>query len=175
MKKSRRLITVLGLTLAGAVCAAGAPANLQQIMATNVNPNALAFWDVTNNALDDKGRVSAKKLTAAQWKQLLEIGTQLEAGGRTMATSDLVIAASLGAKLQDEGNPGAASAQDVQRYIDAKPAEFRKHALAMQQAGTYIVTAVKKRDARKLGEVSGSLDSVCERCHVAFWYPELKK
>ncbi len=175
MKKSIRLIAVLGLILAGAVCAAGAPANLQQIMIGNVNPNGLALWDVTNKAMDENGKVSAKKLTEENWKNLLGIGLQLEEGGRALATSDGVIAASPGSKLQDEGNQGASTAQDVQRFIDAKSAEFRRHALALQKTGGDIVTAVKKHDAKKLDALSGSLDAVCEACHTAFWYPQLKK
>jgi len=175
MKKSTRPITVLGLIVAGAVCAAGAPVNLQRIMVSNVNPSGLALWDVTNNAMDDSGKVSAKKLTEENWKKLLEMGTQLEEGGRALATSEKVIAASPGSKLQDEANPGASTAQDVQRLIDARPAEFRRHALALQKTGADIVTAVKKHDAKRLDALSGSLDAVCEACHTGFWYPQLKK
>ncbi len=175
MKQLKRQIAVLGLTLAGMALAADTPANLQLIMVSNVNPNGLALWDVTNTAMDDNGQVSASKLSAESWKKLLDIGTKLEEGGRALATAPKVIAAAPGSKLQDESNQGASTAKDVQRFIDAKPAEFRKHAVALQKTGADIVAAVKTHDAKKLDAVSNSLDAVCEECHVAFWYPQLKK
>ena len=176
MNKFNFAVLVAGLTLITTVLAADAPkANLQLTMLTKVNPQGLALWAITNDALDDAGNVDGKKVTATQWKALLEIGKGLEEGGRTLATSNGIIAAPPGAKLQDEANEGAAKAADVQRYVDAKPAEFRKHALSLQQTGASVTAAATNRDARKLSTVSASLDEVCESCHVIFWYPNQKK
>jgi hypothetical protein len=60
----------------------------------------------------------------------------------------------------------------VQRYLNAKPAEFRKHALELQKTGAGIVEAATKRDGKKLAALSDSLDEVCESCHTIFWYPQ---
>jgi hypothetical protein len=174
MKMWKRMaLAAAGLVVAAAGSAAdSAKANLQLTMVSKVNPNGLALWDVTNNALDDSGNLDRKKINAATWNKLLEIGKALEDAGRTLAVSNGVLAASPGAKLQDEGNAGASKVADVQRYLDAKPAEFRKHALALQKTGTGIVEAVGKHDVKKLSELSNALDEVCEACHVVFWYPQ---
>jgi hypothetical protein len=124
---------------------------------------------------DDNGNVVGSKITATNWAKLLEIGKGLEEGGRTLATSAGIVAAPPGAKLQDEGNAGAPTVADIQRYIDAKPAIFRSRALELQKAGAGVVQAAKKHDAKRLSALSGSLDEVCESCQVTFWYPSQKK
>jgi hypothetical protein len=172
-------MSLLGSSLAadapkGAPENAAAMANLQLIMLTKVNPQGTALWDVTNKATNDEGVVDAKKVTAEQWASLLEIGKSLEEGGRLLATGK-VIAAEPGAKLQDEGNEGASTAKDVQRYLNAKPAVFRTHALELQKTGAGVIEAATKHDAKKLTKISGDLDTVCENCHVVFWYPQQKR
>lgn len=165
----------VGLAVVGAAGAAeGAKANLQLTMLTKVNPQALSLWDLTNDAQDDNGNIDAKKIKADTWAKLLEIGKSIEEGGRTLATPNGVVAAVPGAKLQDEDAPGASKAADVQRYIDAKPAEFRKHAAKLQSTGAAIVAAVNAKSGKQLTELSNSLDEVCESCHMAFWYPSQK-
>jgi hypothetical protein len=162
-----------GLLVAGSALGADAPkTNLQRTMLTKVNPQGLALWDITNKSQDDNGNLDGKKLTAASWAQLLEIGKALEEGGRTLATRSGVVAASPGSKLQDEANTGASKAADVQRYVDAKPAEFRRNAQELQKTGAAIVEAVAKQDVKKLAALSDSLDEVCENCHKVFWYPQ---
>ncbi len=174
MQSLTKCLLVVGLVAAaaGAVGADESNVNLQLTMLSKVNPNALALWDATNKAQDDNGNLDAKKIDAASWAKLSQMGKALEEGGKMLATSNGVIAAPPGAKLQDENNAGASKAADVQRFLDAKPAEFRKHALELQKTGTGIVQAVAKRDGKKLSELSNSLDEVCETCHVVFWYPQ---
>lgn len=176
MRNLTKAALVAGLLVAEVALAADAPkANLQITMLTKVNPQATELWSLTNDAQDDDGNIDVKKVNPATWAKLLEIGKSLEEGGRTLATSNGVIAAVPGAKLQDESSPGASKAADVQRYIDAKPAEFRKHSMALQKTGADIVTAVTKRDGKTLTSLSNALDQVCEDCHVVFWYPQQKK
>jgi hypothetical protein len=164
---------VLGLLMMGSTFAADTTkANVQLTMLTKVNPQALALWDLTNDAQDDNGDIDVKKINPATWARLLEIGKAIEDGGRNLAGSNGVVAAVPGAKLQDETAPGASKAADVQRFIDAKPAAFRKHALELQNTGTALIAAVTKHDGRKLTELSNALDEVCENCHMAFWYPQ---
>lgn len=172
MDMSKIVVPMVAAAMLGAALAADAPtANIQLTMLTQVNPQGLAFWEITNQAPDDNGGVDGSKLTSAQWAKLVEIGRAIEAGGRALGTNR-VIAAAPGSKLQDESNEGAAKAPDVQRYVDAKAALFKSQALQLQKTGAAIVTAATKRNGKQLGELAGSLDGVCENCHVAFWYPQ---
>ena len=174
MKKFKRYIVIAGLAgVAGvAIAADEAKVNLQLTMLTKVNPNALALWDATNKAQDDNGNIDPKKLNAAAWAKLLDMGKAIEEGGKALAASNGVIAAAPGTKLQDETNPGASKAADVQRFLNAKPAEFKKHSAELQKTGAGLVEAATKHDAKKLNDLANSLDEVCESCHTVFWYPQ---
>jgi hypothetical protein len=174
MKNLRTGLWLAGLVAVatGVIAADETKANLQLTMLTKVNPNALALWDATNKAQDDNGNLDPKKLNADAWSRIVDMGKAIEEGGKALASSNGVIAAAPGAKLQDESNPGASKAADVQRYLNAKPAEFRKHALELQKTGAGIVEAATKHDGKKLAGLSDSLDEVCESCHTIFWYPQ---
>jgi len=175
MNLVRNAAFIAGVAVVGIVLAAEAPkANLQLTMLTKVNPQGLAFWDITNNAQGSDGNVDVKKLKAGDWTKLVEIGKALEEGGRTLATSNGIIAAPPGAKLQDEG-PSSAKAADVQRYVDAQPAVFRTRAQELQKTGAAIVEAATKKNGKQLADLAGSLDEICEKCHVIFWYPNQQK
>lgn len=175
MHRFKGLMILAGLAVAGTLTAADAPkAVLQTVMVTQVNPQGLALWDITNKAINADGAVDAKKISAEQWKQLVTIGKGLEAGGRTLASSNGITAAPPGAKLQDE-TPATGKAVDVQRYLDAKPAVFKAKAQKLQETGAKVVAAATKHDGKALSDLSSDLDEVCEACHVIFWYPDLKK
>ena len=60
------------------------------------------------------------------------------------------------------------------RVIDANPAAFRARSQELVSSMDEIVAAAQSKDAAKLFEVSGSLDQVCENCHMQFWYPQQK-
>ncbi len=68
----------------------------------------------------------------------------------------------------DQGNPDASelSAGDWSKLIDA--------ASKVRQASSTLAQSdhVLAKDAAKLFDVSGSLDQVCENCHMQFWYPQ---
>jgi hypothetical protein len=176
MKVQFHFLCALGLIVTSSVVADEAPkVNVQLTMQTKVNPQGLALWDVTNNAQDDNGNLDPKKMTADKWTKLLSIGASLEQAGKALASDKGVIAAAPGTKLQDETAPDSPKAADVQRYIDAKPDVFRHHAQVLQKTGADVVAAAKAKDAKKLAELSDSLDAVCEECHQTFWYPQQKK
>ena len=83
------------------------PASVQQIMQTQVNPQGLALWDITNKVLDDRGYLDGSKLSPAAWEQLLAIGKALQSGAATLAGSQHPRVAPPGGKLQYEGSKGA--------------------------------------------------------------------
>jgi hypothetical protein len=176
------------LLLAGSTVAAGAPtaggakaarpdaatANVQLAMLGQVNPQATALWDITNDAMDDAGALSAARLKAAHWKRLLAIGRALEGSGRALRTARTIVAAPPGAKIADEGPPGVSRAADVQRFIDADTATFRSRSARLEQAGASVVAAARKRDTKALQDLADHLDAVCKDCHVQFWNPQRK-
>ena len=51
------------------------------------------------------------------------------------------------------------------------PVQVAAFAVALRMTGLQALEAIDAHDARALLRVGGSLDAVCEACHLRFWYP----
>jgi hypothetical protein len=175
MKPSIYVLAGIAL-LAGAheARSAAPPPNLHDLMKNVVAVQTQAIWDVGNQAQDDHGNPDATKLKAEDWSKVISAGGKVRQVSQTLVQTDHVVAVPPGAKLDDQTNPGALGAKEMQAAIDANPAEFRTLAQALSASMDQIVAAAKAKDAAKLFDVSGGLDQVCENCHLRFWYPEQK-
>lgn len=175
--KSTLLLLGAGLACVGAVAAESSAApNLHDLMKKVVAVQAQVIWDVGNNAQDDQGNPDASKVKPADWNKLIAAAAQVKQVSQSLATAPHVIAAAPGQKLDGEGKtPGAFGAKQVQAAIDANPKLMQAFAQALGSSMDQIGAAAKAKDAHKLFDVSGSLDQVCEQCHVRFWYPDEKR
>jgi hypothetical protein len=171
----KTLCVTTALVTSLAIAADAPKVVLQTVMLTVVNPQGLALWAITNDAIGDDGNLDAKKLTPAKWAQLGEIGKALQAGGRTLATNRGIVAAPPGARLQDDTPTGPSKSIAVQGYLDAQPDLFHQRAKALQDLGGKAATAASKQDLNAMNQIAGDLDGVCEACHLNFWYPDQKR
>jgi cytochrome c556 len=162
------------LVAAHAVHSAAAPANLHEPMKNIVAVQTQTIWDLGNQAQDDQGNPDPSKLAAGDWSKIIDAAGKVRQVAQTLAQAEHVVVAAAGVKIEGEGNPDALGAKQVQAAIDANPAEFRARSQALATSMEQIVAAAKAKDARKLFDVSGALDQVCEDCHMKFWYPEQK-
>jgi hypothetical protein len=160
------------LVAAHEVHSAAAPADLHDLMKNVVAVQAQVIWDVSNEAQDDEGNPDASKLSAGDWAKIIESAGKVREAARTLGRADHVLAAPPGVKIEGEVSPGVAGAKQVQAAIDSNPSAFRTRSQELAASMDEIVAAAKAKDATKLFEVSGSLDQVCENCHIQFWYPE---
>lgn len=166
------LLTCAGLVALSASAANPSKApNLHELMKNVVAVQTQIVWDVSNKTQDDNGNPDASKLTAADWTHISAAASKVRVASQTLAAADHVMAAAPGQKLQDEGNPGAFDAKAVQAVIDSNPKAFNAFAQALAASMNEVIVATQARDAKKLNDVAGQIDQICEQCHVQFWYP----
>jgi cytochrome c' len=157
-----------------AASAAGAHPNLHQMMDKVVRVQTQIIWDVSNNLLDDNGNPKASKLSPTDWNNIASASEKVLAVMTTLASSDHVMAAAPGEKIEGEGNPDAFTAKQVQALLDKNPAAFKAFAKQMAGSMTEINSAAKSKNATKLNDVAGRIDQECEGCHTVYWYPNQK-
>jgi hypothetical protein len=169
-----RLVGIaLGIAAAAAAFGqSGQTLMLHPLMKDVVAPQAQVMWDVGNKAMDDDGKADASKLKPADWTALLAASQKMKDAASTVAAAQQIAVAPPGAKLQDEGAPGASTPKQIQGYIDANRGAFTDHAKKLAGVADDFYQAAKARDAVKLMDASSRLDEVCEACHTQFWYPE---
>jgi cytochrome c556 len=149
--------------------------DLHALMKTVVAPQTQVIWDVGNAAADDSGNPSAAKMKPEDWTKIAAAAGKVKRATQALTQATHVIAAAPGQKIQDQENPGASNAMQVQTAIDAAPTVFKAFAQQLTLSMDEVLTSTQKKDVAKLGDVSGRLDELCEQCHQRFWYPNEKK
>jgi len=162
---------------AAAPSAAATPAafTVYESMTGTLIPRSNLVWELAGNLYNDAGSIDAKKLTDAQWNDMKVAAVAMEAAAKGLADMEKIKAAPEGAKLLNEGTPGAFGPAQVQAAIDADPAGFKEHALQLQAVSEELVAAATAHDGVKTDEISSRLTDVCGACHQKFWYPNQPK
>jgi hypothetical protein len=178
MKSALALTAACG-ALALAACnkaaeapAAPPPATLHQVMVEQIDANADALWDITNAAIGADAGLDPALLDDAKWTRIAELAGAVATGAHTLATLDPVTVAAPGVKIGDDGEPGGHTAAQVQGFIDADVGSYRNMANTLADHAGSLAAAARARDVAVTGQLVGELDSVCEACHLNFWYPE---
>lgn len=165
------MVAMTGLPL---LAADQKPPTLHEAMKNVVAVQTQVVWDVSNDATDEDGNPDGSKLKPADWQKIASAARRVSEVAKRYAGEGPIVVVAPGQKIDGEGTANAWGGKEVQRAIDANPAAFRAFSGQMGTAMDRIVTATGKRDAKALADVAGSLDQVCESCHMAFWYPDQK-
>ena len=147
---------------------------VHKIMVNQIDKNADALWDVSNAAIGNNGGIDPAKMDDARWDKIAELAEKVAAGSHAVAALDPITVAAPGVTIGDSGLPGGHTAQQVQGFITANPELFREMATTLGTHMDEIAAAAHAHDAAKAGPMIDQLDSVCESCHINFWYPEQK-
>lgn len=147
--------------------------DVRQSMIDGVNPPTLALWDVGNNAMSEDGTLALDPalLTEEDWMRITEAAYQLGEESHRMASATHFAAS--GPNMVDGEVPeGVSSREEIQAAIAADPDDFRALSKSMADMAAQIYNAAENRDAAAAGELIFTLDTVCQSCHVKYWYPQ---
>ena len=145
-----------------------------RVMADEIDPGADVVWGIANAAIGNEAGIDPDKMTDAEWTKLAEGADALRASALKIATMDPIVLTRPGEKIGDEDAPGGHSAATVQGRFDKDPQTLRDMANALATHMSDIAAAARAHDAARAGPLVDQLDSVCENCHLQFWYPEQK-
>ena len=145
--------------------------DVRAAMVEGINPPALAIWDIGNNAMNDEGGLDPALIDDAAWTRLEQAAQTLATHSRRMADAQVLRAA--GPDLVDGKVPeGVASREEIQAMIDANPAGFRALSAEMGRQAQAIAEAASAHDLERTGELVFGIETVCQACHQAYWYPQ---
>jgi hypothetical protein len=141
------------------------------IMARSITLHSNKLWELAGNLYADNGELDAQRLTDAQWQELTAAATALRDDATLLAEATAVRVAPDGAKLQNDGAPGALGVAQVQALIDGDAMGFKEEAAKLAAVASAALAAAGARDATKLDDASNRMNDVCAACHNRFWYP----
>lgn len=136
-------------------------ATIAEIMNGMVMPFAQIVWDAVvyedtiHGPATDEGWLQARNAAVA----LAESANVLVIPGRRVAGPDKV------------AGEGELSPKEIEELIAKNRGAWVGHAHSLHAVAMQAIEAIDARDAMKLSDVGGTLDAVCEGCHMQFWYP----
>jgi hypothetical protein len=135
-------------------------------MEGEVDPAADALWDSVAVIMSASGTEERQPRTDAEWKavrlqalQLIEATNLLSMPGRRVGTGST------------PPGPGELPPAERQRRVDADHEAFVGFATVLREAARAALAAIDARDPQRLMDAGGTLDTACEACHLAYWYP----
>ncbi|WP_126173169.1 cytochrome c [Altericroceibacterium xinjiangense] len=147
---------------------------LYQVMKDEIDPKADEIWAIGNAAIGDQAGLDPNLMTDESWSALALHATDLQQAALKLASLDPIVVARPGVTILDEGVPGGHSAAQVQQQINDNPQLMRDMSRALAAHAGGIAAAARAQDAATAGPLIDQLDSVCESCHLEFWYPSQK-
>lgn len=160
-----------------AVTPSAPPAALQvptifEAMAQTFMPQANKLWEMAGNLYADNGELDPKQLTDQQWQDVSAAAKQVQDLAIAFSETSALHVAPAGAKLQNDGVPGARTAAEIQAAIDANPQGFKDESKKLAAVAADFGAAAAAHDAVKADDASNRLTEVCTACHNTYWYPE---
>lgn len=159
----------------GATDADGVEMTVFENMTEEIDPVADTIWSIGNAAIDDQANLDPERMDEEAWTGLQEAAQSVAADSRQLAALDPVIVTRPGVEIADEGVTGAPSPAEIQAHIQGDTELFRALAESLAIHADELAAAAEARDIPTAGRLINELDSVCESCHLEFWYPEQKQ
>jgi len=152
--------------------AASQQRTFHEIMKDDVDVRADDVWAIGNAHISDQAGIDAASMTDDDWKKLASAAVSLQQAALEIANlKDPIVVVKPGVKIADEDVPGGDSAESVKANIAKDPQGLRDHANSLAADMADLAKAANKHDAAAAGPIINQLDSVCESCHLEFWYP----
>jgi hypothetical protein len=141
---------------------------IKDLMENVIDTSADDIWNSTQLTVSKAGTELREPKTDEDWAvvrrgaiTLVEAANLLMIPGRHMARAN-VKSETPGIELEPE---------EMERLVDADRGAWNARAEALQQKALDVLATVDARNAEKLWEVGGELDTACENCHRQYWYP----
>ena len=143
---------------------------LQDIMTALVDPAADFLWESVSTEVSAAGTVEHLPRTDEEWRAVRRHAVMLTEGANLLALPGRMVVLP-GHELEDAGTPGNLAAAEVQTAMQDYWPAFAGFAAALREVGNTMYQASLDRDPEVILETGERLDTVCESCHLQFWYP----
>lgn len=176
----KRMIVSSFAVMALAGCQAGADADADEtaadlgsihaVMVDKIVPTSELVWGSFGVSYEGDEMVELAPATDEEWAGVEQAAMNIAEGSKLLQAGNLPVKLD-GETIQDEGTQGTLTPAQIQELIDANQPAFAEFAKALEANALEIAAAAKARDAARVEELGGQMDSACENCHVIFWYP----
>jgi hypothetical protein len=183
MPRPLLLAVACAVSVAGAACRAGAPAQpaaeadfrptatVKDIMDSVVDPNADVLWESVSTTINKEGVTERMPRTPDDWLTVRRSAVAL-----VEATNLLVIGPRQVAPPGHKSEyPGIElEPEQIQKVVDADRAAWVRYAHGLHDAAMVALRAIESKNVQGLMDAGETIDEACENCHKHYWYPDQK-
>lgn len=143
-------------------------ATFQEIMDSVVDPAADYIWNAVSFVSDEEGEHDNRPRTDAEWHELRRHAVRLAEAANLIDVPGRKVA--IVAMTVEEPQPLAIA--EIQLRLDNQHEQLVGFAEGLRSVAMQLAVAADEHDVDAILEYGGTLEEVCESCHVVFWYPE---
>lgn len=142
-------------------------ATLQDIMVAEVDPSADALWDAVAYVSTLEGKQDHRPRSEEKWQALRRSAIVLIEATNLLKFRHRPVGA-----VSRPPASGELNAAEIRRRVDSTRGSFDQFADVLRSASMSALTAIEKRSPNALFEAGAKIDTACEACHRAYWYPD---
>ena len=143
-------------------------ATVVEVMNAMVMSSAQALWDSVSYESGPNGDVVKTPDTDEAWEKLRWSAVTLAEAANVLLIPGRKVDAP---GVESDAPDAELSPAQIQTLIDRDHDAWAGHARALHEVAMQAIAAIDSKDGDQIVEVGGTLDSVCEGCHLQFWYP----
>ena len=165
---------VLGFTASSPLAVADGQvySTIKDLMESIIDPSADVLWGAVGTVVDKEGIHEFFPRTQEEWLDVRHAAVRIIEGCNLLMMPGRE-AAPVGAKSEAPGVE--LEPAQITTLIENDRKSFAAFAQALQAVGLEALRASDARDAAMLLEIGARMETVCESCHQAFWYPPHKR
>lgn len=177
--QSLQLVSLALLLAVGAACGGGQPpaaaqpdykptATIKDIMDSIIDPSADVVWESVQTIVTPAGIDERAPKTDEEWAQVRRGAIRVVEGTNLLMMPGRRVARP-GEKSE---TPGVElEPEEIEANINKDRAQWNKLALGLYETSMEALKAIDAKDAHALVDIGGRMDTSCENCHTAYWYP----
>jgi hypothetical protein len=146
-------------------------ASIQELMDAVIDPAADALWDSVGTTVTSKGTDMRQPRSDEEWQEVRRRAISLVEGTNLLVMDGRKLVAP-GSAVLDQNTQGVLSAKEGQDLLDSQHQTFVQFAHALRDVGRQMLKAIDAKDPVGMMNAGSAMDTVCENCHLTFWYPK---
>jgi hypothetical protein len=146
-------------------------ASIQELMDAVIDPAADALWDSVGTTVTAKGTDIRQPRSDEEWQEVRRRAIALVEGTNLLVMDGRKLVAP-GSAVLDQNTQGVLSAKEGQDLLDSQHPTFVQFAHALHDVGRQMLNAIDAKDPVGMMNAGSAMDTVCENCHLTFWYPK---
>lgn len=143
-------------------------ATIKDIMDAIIDPSADVVWESVQTIVTPAGTDERMPKTDEEWAAVRRGALRVVEGTNLLMMPGRHVAR----PHEKSETPGVElEPEEIEANINKDRAQWNKLAKGLYETSMEALKAIEAKDVNALIDIGGRMDTSCENCHMAYWYP----